>query len=150
MLIKWQSIKELLCCLAVALMFIAYIVVRVLAEEADKEKVLVNNILVTADHIDPIEGFTKIYTFEGRDEAIYVRDEPSFKTIVEKQNVNIEGLSNCKIVESSEGEFRVETQSPELIVGGLSGTYVYSEDNSKVLGFVIELKGGKIRCLTIN
>lgn len=149
-MIKWQSVKKAICWLTLVVIAIMYLSLRVLVEEANKEKIPMDNIIVTADHIDGIDGFTKVHTFEGRDEAIYVKDNPSFKTVVEKQDVNIEGLPDCKIVESSEGEFLVETEHPELIVGGLSGTYVYSKNNSKVLGFVIELRGGKVRCLTIN
>lgn len=147
-MLKRYNFIKLLSLLLVLTGFTVGIAIKELSKENVKNEVE-NNIIISADHLSFLEGYTKVYTFEGRDAAIYVKNNAEFTRIVPEQEVKIEGLGECNIISSSEGEFTVKTDTPEMIIGGMSGQRVYSL-SGKELGFIIELNGGNLRCLTTD
>lgn len=108
-----------------------------------------NNIKITAAHLGDIEGYKLIHEDSERDVSYYISNNLKLTT-VEKQDVSIKGLENCKVVSSADGEFLVETSTPDKIVNGMSGTEVLDK-TGKAIGFVDALvKDKKIKCLTLE
>lgn len=112
-----------------------------------RQQALASNVYISAAHLGEIKGYTRVYVDSSRDVAYYIADEKTL-SIVSPQQVNIEGLDDCRIISSTEGAFIVETRSPSNITDGLSGVRVYSKDG-EVLGFVVSLKStGQLECRT--
>lgn len=110
---------------------------------------LENNVLITADHLENVEGYTKIYSDKEKDIAYYIRDAPVYSKI-EAQKVIIKGLEDCKIIDSYEGGFIVETDKQFLISSGMSGERVLTV-NGQEIGFVSSLQeDGKIDCKNLE
>ena len=108
-----------------------------------------NNILITAAHLEKVEGYNKLYEDKDRDVAYYIKDSIKLTRVV-NQEVFIEGLEDCKIISSKEGSFQVTTSTPENIVNGMSGRRVLDKYNTPI-GFVDAMStGGVLECNTLE
>lgn len=110
---------------------------------------LSSNVLITAAHLEKVDGYKLLYKDGSRDVAYYIKENVSL-SIIQPQPVTIDGLQDCKITSSYEGGFTVETSRTDLIHSGLSGTRV-KDLGGQDIGFISALlKDGKIDCKTLE
>lgn len=109
-------------------------------------------ILVSAKHLDPIEGYKMIYS-EDNDRAVYIKEDHKYMTVEEGTEVEVRDedyniIIRGEVTKSSEGVFYVKVDDPTKVYGGMSGMRVYS--SSQELGFVSALTPDlQIECLTV-
>ena len=107
-------------------------------------------VYITASHLPQAEKYGELlYEDETRDISYY-RKPSDRLTMVELDEVNIDGLEGCKIVKAEPGVFYVSTTTPDRIVNGMSGTRVCLK-TGEAIGFVDALVANRqLKCITLE
>lgn len=104
-----------------------------------------SRVLVTAAHLDDISGYTRVYTDEENDYAVFVKDTYRAERLPTGTAVKYLN-SGGTIMECSDTMFFVLPDDINAIVPGVSGSVVYY--HSTPIGFISGWNGdGLVRCI---
>ena len=104
-----------------------------------------SRVLVSADHLGEIPGYTKVYSEEATDTAIYIRDDYSATAPPVGAILGFNGHQGT-LVSSTAREFIMAPDELIHIYPGVSGSPVYYQDTP--IGFISGWNGdGNVRCI---
>lgn len=104
--------------------------------------------LISAEHLEQIEGYNKIYSATDRDVALYVSNS-NLTSYPIGTKVTCEYLRDTKIVKTGNGWFEISMSNPENVTTGMSGNRVYYKNNS--IGFISKLtEDNTLLCYTLE
>lgn len=102
-------------------------------------------VLITADHLGDISGYTKVYSDSSSDYGVYIKDDYKANTCREGDTVRLADTEGT-VVSSKAKEFSVKVENISKIVPGVSGSPVYN--GGKAIGFISGWDGtGALRCI---
>lgn len=102
-------------------------------------------VLVTADHLGDISGYTKVYSDTSSDYGVYIKDDYKSNACKEGDHVRFAGTRG-QVASSKNTEFTVKVENISKIVPGVSGSPVYK--GGKAVGFISGWNGdGLLRCI---
>ena len=108
------------------------------------------NLIISAAHLEKIDGYTKIYTDKDRDVSYYVKDKKDLSVLPVGMKVQAEYLKECTVTNSGPGWFIFSVNNPENITSGMSGNRV-KDSSGEDIGFISELVNNKeVKCYTLE
>ena len=102
-------------------------------------------VVVSAAHLESIDGYTQVYSDSETDYAVYVNDDYRATTLSIGDKVTLADTTGI-VVSVYAKEFAVDVDNISKIVPGVSGDPVYCRSNS--VGFISGWNGeGALRCI---